>query len=678
MQQRQCLILQGHSRWLSEQALTVYNRASNTQRLYLSDSADAFDEAVPLKKATQYLGQELSLIVFDCRQAFSADSLGAIIGTLKAGGTLLLLMPETCADSLWMQRLMQMAADTKDCIQFVQQPNPVPEISFNSAISQRLPVQATGEQEQAINAVLKVVSGHRRRPLVISSDRGRGKTALLGMAAAELLKQGKAKVLVTGPAKANIETLLLHAGLQLNEAKQTAKGLSWQQGAIEFVAPDSLVKDKPSADLLIVDEAAAIPVQLLEQMLKSYSRLVFATTLHGYEGTGRGFILRFQKTLDRLTPNWRAISLEQPIRWAENDQLEQFSFDALLLNAEPVKGEQVHAANSHNVRFEIIPQSQLIQDETLLRQVFGLMVLAHYRTRPSDLQMMLDRNDISIAVLRYQGQVVATAWLVEEPAMETELASQVFEGTRRLKGQLLPQSLLAHAGIPDAGQCHYQRIIRIAVHPELQSRGLGSHLLQQVKSAMKGKTDMIGTSFAMDERVIPFWLNNGLRPVRLGQHPDQITGSIAVLMLEPVSDKGQALFVKAEQLLSQQWPFLLQRQLNSLPVKQVICLTQSLSAFTQIVTDLELLQIKAFAFSQRNYESTEIALWKWLSGLIGQALFTKLESHAQAVLIKVVMQHQDINDVVASLGLNGLGEVIKALRQAVSDCLSLVSSLETK
>ncbi len=678
MQQRQCLILQGDSNWLSEQALTVYNRGPINQRLYLSDSADVSDEAVPLKKATRYLGQELSLIVFDCGLAFSADSLSAIIGTLKAGGILILLVPKTSAESLWMQRFLQIAADSKYRIQFVQQATLVPELSINSAIDQRLAVQATDEQQQAINAVLKVVTGHRRRPLVIASDRGRGKTALLGMAAAELLKQGRSKILVTGPAKANVETLFLHSSLQLENAKETAKGLSWQQSTIEFVAPDSLLKDKPSADLLIVDEAAAIPVHMLEQLLKAHSRLVFATTLHGYEGTGRGFILRFQKTLDRLTPNWRAISLQQPIRWAEDDLLEQFSFDALLLNAEPVDIEQVQTASSDNVSFELIPQAHLIQEETLLRQVFGLMVLAHYRTRPSDLQMMLDRDDISIAVLRYQGQVVATAWLIEEPAIEARLATQVFEGTRRLKGQLLPQSLLAHAGLPDAGDCHYQRIIRIAVHPELQSRGLGSYLLQQVKNALQGKTDLIGTSFAMDERVLPFWLNNGLKPVRLGQHPDQITGSIAVLMLEPVSAKGSALFVKAQQLLSQQWPFLLQRQLNSLPVKQVISLTQSLSDCSQAVTESELLQIKAFAFSQRSYESTEIALWRWLSSLIGQVFFTRLESGAQAVLIKLVMQHQASHDVVTSLGLNGRSELIIALRQAVSDCLSLLVSLETK
>ncbi|KGM07293.1 putative P-loop ATPase [Methylophaga thiooxydans] len=677
MQQRQCLILQGESLWLNEQALALYHKASDTQRLYLSDADQASSVAVPIKQATQYLGRELVLVVFDCCQPFSADALGAIIGSLKAGGALVLLLSNTF-NGLWLARLIEVAADYTESIHHVKQSETLPMLALDIDTSKPTSVQPSVEQQQAIEAVLKVVSGHRRRPLLISSDRGRGKTALLGMAAAALLNLGKTKLLVTGPAKANSDALFEHANLALPAAVKTPRGLQWQDGKIEFVAPDLLLKTKPAADLLIVDEAAAIPLHMLEQLLQSYARVVFSSTLHGYEGTGRGFALAFKKTLDTHTPGWRSLSLTQPIRWADNDRLEKFSFDALLLNAEPVAAESVAEANMQNVQFEWLSREQLLANEALLRQVFGLMVLAHYRTRPSDLQMMLDRDDISIAVLRYQDNVVATVWLVDEPALDADLASKVFAGERRLKGQLLPQSLLAHAGLPDAGDYHYKRIIRIAVHPELHSKGLGSLLLTQLKQAMRGKTDLIGTSYAMDERVCEFWLKNGLKPVRLGQHLDQVTGSVSVLMLLPISGRGKVLFDKAEQSLSEQWPYLLQRQLKWLPVNQLICLNQAVLAFEQHVTDSEQLQIECFAYAQRSLESTEIALWKWLSGAIGKQALEKVESKAKTALMLVLMQQRDISDVVTSLGFNGRGELLAVLRQAVSEALSAASPVDTK
>jgi tRNA(Met) cytidine acetyltransferase len=678
MQQRQCLILQGENDWLKQQAMTLFQQADPNQRLWLSDYPDSGAECLAVKQATQYLGRELSLIVFDCRPQCAADALGAIIGTLKAGGVIILLVSEQAAQSLWLQRLLKIAASYA-AVLTVKAGEVLPDIQLpliNEATS--LPTQPTQEQQDAIESVIHVVTGHRRRPLVISSDRGRGKTALLGMAAAELLKQGKTTILVTAPSKASIKTLLQHAKQQLPEAQEVGNGLLWQHGQINFIAPDALLKDKPDTDLLIVDEAAAIPAQLLEKMLKSYSRIVFATTLHGYEGTGRGFALRFQKILNQQTPDWKAVNLTQPIRWASDDRLEQFSFDALLLNAEAADDALVVATTTQNASFEILTRAQLVADETLLRQVFGLMVLAHYRTRPSDLQMMLDRDDVSIAVLSHQQQIVATAWLVDEPAIEAQLAAQIFDGKRRLKGQLLPQSLLAHAGLADAGNYNYQRIIRIAVHPALQSQGVGSYLLQQLEIHLQGKKDFLGTSFAMQQDVIAFWQRNNFKPVRLGQHQDQVSGSVSVMMLKPLSDKAQQLFDSACQLLSVHWPILLQRQLKRVPAEELTTIATALVNTNGEVSTNTQLQIQSFAYQQRSYESSEVALWYWLTAEMGSSCFNALSQKQQALLIMLVMQQHEMTEVATAMGLSGRAEVIEALRQAVSDCLSAASGLETR
>lgn len=673
--QRQCWILQEAPAAIMQQVLHAYENAPQTSRCWLSDQADRPATAIGHQQALQQLGRDNCLIVFDARNAFHADAFGALVGTLQAGGLMLLFVPGESGQSPWLQRFLDIARHDA-AIRFISADEDLPRISLSSNMPQSM--TPTVEQSRAIESVLRVVNGHRRRPLVISADRGRGKTALLGMAAAELLQQGKQKLLVTAPAISNIQPLLQHAAGLLAGSQSSRTRLDWQQGCIEFIAPDALLASRPDADLLMVDEAAAIPAAMLEELLKAYSRVVFATTLHGYEGTGRGFALRFRKTLDALTPNWRASELQQPVRWADNDKLEQFSFDALLLDAEPVDAARLTAADSPDTRVDFIDRHSLVQDERLLREVFGLMVLAHYRTRPSDLQMLLDREDISIAVLRYRQHIVATAWLVDEPPLSDQLAQQVFGGERRLKGQLLPQSLLAHAGVSQAGRYHYQRIIRIAVHPALQDKGLGSHLLQQLQQSAAKHADLLGTSFAMETAVCRFWLNNGFVPVRLGQHRDEITGSRSVMLLKAASQAGNNLLVLARTGLSRQWPFLLQTRLQDLEPEQVLMLSAALPGESRALSPDLRQQVNSFACAQRDYESSQFALWQWWQNKLSETGFEQLDHQQQSLLVMLLLQQHSVNTVAVKLGLNGRAGVMKALRQAVRDCLSSNSPVETR
>jgi len=73
--------------------------------------------------------------------------------------------------------------------------------------------------------------------------------------------------------------------------------------------PDNEVEP---VDLVLIDEAASIPLPLLESFIKQHSRMIFATTEHGYEGSGRGFALRFKKILNEFCPQWKSARLETP------------------------------------------------------------------------------------------------------------------------------------------------------------------------------------------------------------------------------------------------------------------------------------------------------------------------------------------------------------------------------
>src|SRR5690554_3198807 len=463
---RRCLLVAGDLDYCHQTTQSWLSFWQPASHVWLTEKSLSGTDKYTQKQANQFLGREFDVVVFDAVHTFNADSFAAIVGTVRAGGLLILLLPEKMPISNWYQRFQQIS---QHYLQHFSE--------FHHAMPQRLlpgdfrpqpvvarPFQLTTDQQQALSLIHKTAFGHRRRPLLITADRGRGKTALLGVAAAELLQQGKQKIVVTAPSYASVETLFQHAANELTAGHFGHGQLFWNGREIQFVAPDVLLENELEADVLIVDEAAALPLPMLKRLLTRYSRILFSTTMHGYEGSGRGFKLQFQQILDQQTPDWRQIELAQPVRWNPGDVLEQFSFELCLLDAEPVAEALVSAANVSELQVQNISAGQLLQDDDLLRQCFGLMVSAHYRTRPSDLHMLLDRDDMWLLGVFYQQYLVASVWLVAEGPISSELAAAVFAGERRVNGHLLPQTLLAHSGMSKAGKYHYQRIVRIAVH----------------------------------------------------------------------------------------------------------------------------------------------------------------------------------------------------------------------
>lgn len=665
--QRHCWIIQGDTEWLYQQAHSFYQSVSSSNCFWLSD-AEHTNQAVHVKQAHQHLGRECELLLFEVNKTFDADAFGAVVGCVKAGGTVVILLSTALPYSRWLKRFLRIAADFPE-IQHFNQSQPLPIPAFSQAMHVDTVALPTQEQQQAIALVQRVVTGHRRRPLVLTADRGRGKSALLGMAAAELLKAGKQHVLVTAPSQANIQTLLLHAHQQLPSSKLSSMSVTWQDAIIQFMAPDAILKSSPATDLLIIDEAAAIPANMLEQYLIQYSRLVFSSTIHGYEGTGRGFALRFHQTLDKLAPDWRALNLKQAIRWCDDDIVEQFSFAALLLDAEPVDKQEIGHATVTDLSYEQLEQEQLLNDENLLRQVFGLMALAHYRTRPSDLQMLLDQPDIRIGVLRFQEKVVATLWGITESQLDDTLAQAIYDGQRRLKGHLLSQSLLVHAGISDAAQSEYLRICRIAVHPDFQQEGWGRHLLARTIAEMDDTTDVVGVSFALSDDLLHFWRKVGFEVVRLGQHRDEVSGSVSVMMLKALSSSGHSLVHQARKIFSCQWAFLLSRQWHELDAESVIQIGYSLPADEPFSIDV-LPQIESFAFKQRPYESTEWALWQWVSPKLTTVEWKQLPTQQQHLLVMLILQGLSFDMVAKQLNLTGRKQILLELRDAVRSLLS--------
>lgn len=562
--QRGLLHLQGQRTWCYNWLNEALNELSDIDVLWFGEIDGQTDTSSlkqklesRLKQYKKYLGQERDIVVLDVYSGFNPDAFGALAGTIKLGGLCVLLTPD---DNIWRsypdpelsrlctepfkisditqsysQRLINLLSSQPNLIKISEQvqtyPNLLPRntlelTSEQSRLSKQLQVLVTSDGEGTCTAI-------------VQADRGRGKSSLLGLLSANLLLEANSsyKILVTAPLLDSVETLFLHCKTSLENAGiEVSTGLSeirFSDRAIQFVAPDKLMLEQPDADLLLVDEAAAIPIQMLKPIINAYKKAVFSTTVHGYEGTGRGFEYKLKPLLKQQYNRVSEFSLSQPIRWYQDDILEQAVNNLLALNSEIAKAPVLVPSQ---IEYRVWQQAELLGNEAKLTEIFALLINAHYRTSPTDLRQILDGPNISIATLEQNNQTLAAALIAREGKLDDALSELVWQGRRRPRGHLFPQSLLAHSGFKQAGQYSYNRIIRIATHPEIQGKGLGSKLLGELEIwSATSSCDFLCTSFGFDQRLFKFWQNAGLKPARLGLKQEASTGEFSILMFKPLT-----------------------------------------------------------------------------------------------------------------------------------------------
>ena len=466
-------------------------------------------------RGRQHLGQTLAAAVIDAHPSLNAEDLGAISGTLIAGGALILLIPPS-PHAAFMQRLLTLAAACP-WVETVSADDPLPEAITPNSVLTEPAIQPTADQQKAIQACQTAVSVPQPHPLLITADRGRGKSTALGLA---LVTGICPNARLTGPSRAAVAEVIKHAG----------------NYPPEFLAPEDIT---PATDPLIIDEAAALPLGLLEKLIHENPCCVLAGTIHGYEGSGRGLELRI--------PTNR-VTLQQPVRWAENDPLEALINQLLLFKTPPLSPatHQPHADQPVNI--EWIDQQQLIDNPDRLAAIFSLLIESHYQTRPRDLQQLLEDPTLKIAAAFKANLLVGVAIAKSEGGLDPALAKPIWLGKRRPMGHLIAQSLSFHAGIQGASNLYGLRLQRIAVQSAYRRGGIGQQLIAAMQThAQSLGCDWFGTSFSATPALLDFWHSTGLMPVRLGQRFDPHGGARAVIMLNGLSKAGQHLMAQARE-----------------------------------------------------------------------------------------------------------------------------------
>ncbi len=559
---RVMLVLAGHNDKQQQTALSaisecliepsgIFSLETETQRtVNIMHVPDMHSNSDVSDQINALLGSEYRCLVFDAHGVFNERLFAAAAGTVQAGGLLILQTPALemwpaaqqvdGIPSAFITRLvakikahsvctLSLSDDdlTEQAI-FIRASN-IPALFVSTDIEP--PRTWQSEQQNLIESLLDKLSTDTASVNVVQGDRGRGKSALIGRTINKLIKAGITpldNICVTAHRRSAADVLMKHAGHPL-----------------PFLPLDSVLGT--SHDILIVEEAGGIPLATLERLLYCGKQIVFATTVQGYEGSGRGFALRFSRMLDATKPGWLKLNPTQPIRWSIGDPVEAFINDALLLETQitPLTDANTQLLQAVRSRTRLIDTSELVENDKLLNDVFGLLLQAHYQTTPTDLRNLLDQTDLLVFVqhiyLEDLGHVLTGAALV---AIEGEIAphlhTAIVQKHRRLPDQILPQLLAQTIADISTLSTRFARIVRIAVHPNIQGNGFGTALYKSIEQQLPRSASVplcLGASFGADEQSLSFWLKLGLTPIHYGYKSNPRSGLRSACLL--TSDDGE-------------------------------------------------------------------------------------------------------------------------------------------
>lgn len=422
----------------------------------------------------------------------------------------------------------------------------------------------TVNQAQAVLTFIDVISEKSlRNTVTLTAGRGRGKSAALGIAIAAAVSHGYSNIFVTSPSPENLKTLFefIFKGfdalgftehmdydiIQLtnpsfNKAIVRVDIKRDHRQTIQYISPnDHHVLGQ--AELVIIDEAAAIPLPVVKRLMGPY--LVFmASTINGYEGTGRSLSLKLiQQLRDQSRSNssnnettivsrdkkgidvdtasmartLREVVLEEPIRYAPGDPVEKWLNKLLCLDATLTKNARFATKGTphpsecqlfyvnRDTLFSYHPVS-----EAFLQKMMALYVASHYKNSPNDLQLMSDAPAHQLYVLLPpidpNDNRIPDPLCVVQLALEGEISKESVRRSlsrgQRAGGDLIPWLVSQQFQDEEFASLSGARVVRIATNPDYAGMGYGSKALELLQDYFEGKFTDISESNVLDDHTL--------------------------------------------------------------------------------------------------------------------------------------------------------------------------------
>lgn len=408
----------------------------------------------------------------------------------------------------------------------------------------------TVNQAHAVLSFVDVISEKKLDTTVaLTAGRGRGKSAALGIAIAAAVSHGYSNIFVTSPSPENLKTLfefifkgfdaldfqehidydiIQSTNPDFNKAIVRVDIKRDHRQTIQYFMPqDSHVLGQ--AEVVVIDEAAAIPLQIVKNLLGPY--LVFmASTINGYEGTGRSLSLKLiQQLRTQANSNGRdnsqtavisrdkkqdgqvgssgrhlrEVVLDEPIRYSPGDPVEKWLNKLLCLDVTLIKNPRFASRGTPHpsqCNLFIVNRDTLFSyhpvSELFLEKMMALYVSSHYKNSPNDLQLMSDAPAHQLFVLLppidpKDGGRLPDPLCVIQVALEGEISKDSVRNSlargHRAGGDLIPWLISQQFQDEEFAGMSGARIVRIATNPEYSSMGYGSRAIQLLRDYFEGK-----------------------------------------------------------------------------------------------------------------------------------------------------------------------------------------------
>ncbi|KAM3341778.1 hypothetical protein P3S68_026744 [Capsicum galapagoense] len=389
----------------------------------------------------------------------------------------------------------------------------------------------TLDQGKAVITFLDAILDKTLRSTVaLLAARGRGKSAALGLAIAGAVAAGYSNIYVTAPSPENLQTLFdfVCKGFTMLEYKEILDynivkssnpefknstvriNISKQhRQTIQYILPHEHEK-LSQVELLVVDEAAAIPLPVVKSLIGPY--LVFlASTVNGYEGTGRSLSLKLLQQLEEQsrTSNradnalsgrlFKKIELSESIRYAPGDCIEQWLNSLLCLDVTNTVPCIRSLPKPADCDLYYVNRDTLFShhkdSELFLQRMMALYVASHYKNSPNDLQLMADAPAHHLFVLlgpvdeseNLLPDILCVIQVCLEGQISRESARRALREGRQPFGDQIPWKFSQQFADDVFPSFSGARIVRIATNPMAMRMGYGSAAVELLTRYFEGQ-----------------------------------------------------------------------------------------------------------------------------------------------------------------------------------------------